>query len=82
MANINDNAQSSATQCNMIADWLNNGNTITSLEALTMFGCMRLASRICDLRDRGMAIDTKRIKTATNKYVTQYSLKKDGNENL
>ena len=82
MANINDNAQSSATQCNMIADWLTNGNTLTSLDALKMFGCMRLASRICDLRDRGYDIETKRIKLSTNKYVTQYSLKKDGNENL
>ena len=76
MANLNDNSARSATQCNMIAEWLNKGYSITSLEALKMFGCMRLASRICDLRERGMNINTCKIKTNTGKYVTEYSLKK------
>lgn len=75
MANVNLNEQSSKTQCDMIANWLRMGYSITSLEALKMFGCMRLASRICDLRERGMAINTCRIKTNTGKYVTEYSLK-------
>ena len=75
MANVNLNEQSSKTQCDMIANWLRMGYSITSLEALKMFGCMRLASRICDLRERGMNINTCRIKTSTGKYVTEYSLK-------
>lgn len=75
MANVNLNEQSSKTQCDMIANWLRMGYSITSLEALKMFGCMRLASRICDLRERGMNINTCRIKTNTGKYVTEYSLK-------
>lgn len=74
MANINDNAKSSKTQCNMIAAYLESGHTITSLEALRYFGCMRLASRICDLRDRGMNIATRKIKLPSGKYVTEYSL--------
>lgn len=47
------NEESTATQCNRILAHLKKGLTITSLEALQMFGCMRLASRISDLRKRG-----------------------------
>ena len=72
--NINDNPKSSATQCAQIRDWLQQGNKITSLEALTMFGCLRLASRIHDLRERGMNIHTERIQVPSGKYVTQYSI--------
>lgn len=74
MANINDNAKSARTQCNMIANYLERGFSITSLEALQMFGCMRLASRICDLRERGYEINTCKIKTETGKWVTEYTL--------
>ena len=74
--NNNDNKKQAMTQCNMIAEYLENGYSITSLEALQMFGCMRLASRICDLRDRGYKIDTCKIKTETGKWVTEYTLKK------
>ena len=76
MSNINDNAHVAKTQCNMIAQYLEQGYSITSLEALKMFGCMRLASRICDLRDRGYKINTCKIKTETGKWVTEYSLNK------
>lgn len=74
--NNNDNKRQSFTQCNMIAEYLEKGYSITALEALQMFGCMRLASRICDLRDRGYNIATCKIKTETGKYVTEYTLKK------
>lgn len=45
--NTNDeykNEESASTQCNKILDYLKKGFTITSLEALNMFGCLRLAS--------------------------------------
>lgn len=74
--NTNNNKRQSLTQNNMIAAYLERGFSITSLEALQMFGCMRLASRICDLRDRGMEINTCKIKTETGKWVTEYSLKR------
>ena len=44
------------TQCNMIAEYLKSGKSITPMEALRKFGCMRLASRIHDLKERGMKI--------------------------
>lgn len=35
--------------------------TITALEALSAFGCMRLASRISDLKAEGFPITSKMI---------------------
>ena len=72
--NINDNPKSSASQCAQITEWLLNGNKLTSLEALNIFGCLRLASRIHDLRERGLSIHTERIITPSGKSVTQYSI--------
>ena len=68
------NEESAATQCNRILVHLKKGLTITSLEALQMFGCMRLASRISDLRKRGENIVVDRVKTANGKSVAQYRL--------
>lgn len=76
--NINENEKSSQSQCKMIARWLNKGKTITSMEALNMFGCARLASRINDLKNRGMNIDKEMIVTPnTNKRVARYFLVKN-----
>lgn len=72
--NINENEKSSASQCRMIAEWLNNGYSITQYEALRMFGCMRLASRINDLRNQGMNIKSCRITTNTGKRICEYVL--------
>ena len=44
------------TQNQMIAEYLRSGRSITPLEALRKFGCMRLASRIHDLKGKGMRI--------------------------
>lgn len=41
--------------------------SITQLEALADLGCMRLASRISDLRQQGIAIG-RRMKTSKNRY--------------
>ena len=72
--NYNENYTSSASQCAQIKQWLEEGKTITSLEALQHFGCMRLASRIHDLRERGVEIHTERIMTHKGKIVAQYSI--------
>jgi hypothetical protein len=68
------NEESAATQCNRILAHLKKGLTITSLEALQMFGCMRLASRIHDLRVRGENIVVEKVKLANGKSVAQYHL--------
>lgn len=74
MANINLNEKSSKSQCDMIAAWLSEGYSITSLEALNKFGCMRLASRICDLKERGMNIGKKIVTLPNKKRVCEYFL--------
>lgn len=41
------------TQCEMALEYLKKFDTITPLEALTAFNCMRLSARISDLRADG-----------------------------
>jgi len=72
--NNNENKMSSESQNAKIFSWLENGNTITALEALNMFGCFRLASRIHDLRERGHNINKEMIVQPNGKRVAQYSL--------
>ena len=77
MINTNEeyiNEESAATQCNRILAHIKKGLSITSLEVLQMFGCMRLASRISDLRKRGENIVVDRVKTANGKSVAQYKM--------
>jgi hypothetical protein len=64
-----------ANQKLAILNYMYAGKTITQLEALDMFGCMRLASRIRDLRDDGHIIRTD-MKTNGTKRWAQYALEK------
>lgn len=72
--NENLNATSSASQCAMIKDWLEQGNTIDGMVALNLFGCFRLPSRIHDLKERGMKITDRWKTTSTGKRVKEYLL--------
>lgn len=54
------------TQCSKILDYMEREGSITPLDALREFGCMRLASRITDLRKAGFVIH-KEMETAKNK---------------
>lgn len=74
MANINDNEKSAKSQCDMIIAYLKKGYSITQLDALNLFGCFRLASRVHDLRERGYNIIACRITTPTGKRVCEYVL--------
>ena len=55
------------TQCERILRHLKDYGSITSLEAVTEYGIMRLASRINDLRSEGVAIVSE-TKTGKNRY--------------
>ena len=72
--NDNQNLESSESQNKRIFAYLMEGHRITSLEALNLFGCMRLASRISDIRRDHPEVNIKvdRIETATKKKVDQY----------
>ena len=52
------------TQCDMILRHLRDYGSITSLEAITEYGILRLASRISDLKNQGHNIVSE---TATGK---------------
>ena len=55
------------TQCDKVLEYMRRYGSITQLEALRDIGCMRLASRISDLRYQGYAIG-RRMKTSKNRY--------------
>ena len=61
------------SQTNQIRQHLESGKTITPLEALEMYGCLRLGARIYDLKSVGMPIKTERI-TNGSKWFAKYSL--------
>ncbi len=45
------------TQCEKILKYIEENGSITPLDALREFGCMRLASRISDLKRAGYSIN-------------------------
>jgi hypothetical protein len=62
------------SQNQMIEKHLNEGNSLTPLEALKLFGCFRLSGRIYDLKRRGVQIKTDIISTLDGKRVASYHL--------
>lgn len=61
------------SQSHQIREYLLQGNTITAMEALKLFGCFRLSGRIYDLRKEGINISTTIIKI-NGKRVAEYSI--------
>lgn len=55
---------------------LESGATITPLDALNEFGCMRLAARKNELEKDGYPIETVHVHTKTGKTVAGYRLKR------
>ena len=55
------------TQCEKVLEYMQTFGSITQIDALRDIGCMRLASRISDLRQQGIPIG-RRIKTGKNRY--------------
>lgn len=53
-------------QCDKILAYIRENGSITPLDALREFGCMRLASRISDLKRLGYAIKST-METSKNK---------------
>ena len=50
------------SQCEKIVEYMQKHGTITHREAERDIGCMRLASRICDLKRQGYAIRREMVK--------------------
>lgn len=70
--NINMNIDSSASQERMILEALKNGESLTPLESLKRFGCLRLGARIWDLKRKGHDVKKNIVKTDSGKRVAQY----------
>ena len=56
-----------------ILSYLKTGKTLTPLQALKLFGSLRLGARIYDLREAGHQIKSVLIEVG-NKHVAKYSL--------
>ena len=55
------------TQCERILQYIEENGSITQLDALREFGCMRLASRMCDIKRMGYGV-TKEMEKSKNRY--------------
>jgi hypothetical protein len=62
-----------------VLKYLQTGKILTPIEALYMFGCLRLAARIYELKDKGWPIYCERKRTNDGKIVGHYSLNLDKN---
>lgn len=62
------------SQCDDILAHLKTG-PISAMEALSKYGCFRLAARIKDLRAQGYDIETHDLELPNGKTVAQYTLK-------
>ena len=62
------------SQTKDILNWLQTGASLDAMQALTEFGCFRLAARIKDIREMGVPVRTATVKTPNGKSVAQYSL--------
>ena len=61
------------SQTTQIQNHLEQGNTLTAIEALNLFGVFRLSARVKNLRDNGMNIITETV-TKDNKSYAKYRM--------
>lgn len=61
------------SQNKQIKAHLEGGKSLTSLEALNLYGCLRLSGRIYDLGQDGLKINSEMV-TRNGKRVAEYSL--------
>lgn len=60
------------TQTQLIRKHLESGKSISPLEALNLYSCMRLASRINDLKNDGMIIQSVMITQGKKKFAKYF----------
>lgn len=64
-------AKQTATQNALILHHLQSGSTLTGLQALKRFKCLRLSARILDLKQDGHPIEARFV-TIRGKRVSEY----------
>lgn len=73
--NINENHKSSSSQKDMILEHLMSGRPLTPLEALNLYGSLRLGARIADIRKEGYIVYREMVTDSkTGKRYAQYSM--------
>ena len=55
-----------------IHEYLKTGQSVTALDALELFNCFRLASRIHDLKKQGVDIKSEWLQTESGKQIKSY----------
>jgi hypothetical protein len=68
------------SQTDQILDHLRGQRTITAFEALQLYGSLRLAARIKDLREAGHTIHTEMVAVGKGKTVAEYTLIKEAQD--
>lgn len=71
------NPEEFTTQKSMIRRHLLEGKSITQLEALRLFGCLRLSAIIFDLREENLDIVTEIIQVSPRKRCAKYYINKN-----
>lgn len=61
------------SQTQKIANYLLKGRSLTSLQALKLFGCFRLASRVREIRET-YKVKTEIVKTKGGSRIGKYSI--------
>lgn len=72
--NKNENEKDAKSQNALLLRHLKMGGSITGIEALNLYGCFRLPSRICDLKKMGHKITDRFITLPNGKRVKEYRL--------
>lgn len=62
------------SQAQQILDYMQSGESISPIQALDMFGCFRLASRILELRNMGHKIKSDLYTNQFGKTFAKYTL--------
>ena len=60
------------TQEKQILKDLEKGKSITALDALKNYGCLRLAARILEIKDSGYNVDKKMVKKNGKTFASYY----------
>jgi len=62
------------TQTEQILNHMKRGRTVSALNALNLFGCLRLAARIHDLKARGHDIKRDSVQVSRGRRIAVYYL--------
>ena len=63
------------TQTELVRQHLESGKTLTPLEALNRYGCLRLAARIADLRREGYPVGSRMARRGDKRFAEYWKVR-------